>query len=365
MKTRITELLNIDHPLICPGMTYVANSDLVAATSNAGGLGILAIGHLSPEQTRTEIQRVRQLTNKPFAIGCALIMPGAAENLEVAIEEQVPVINFSLGSGADVCKRVHAYGGKVIATVVTAKHALSAQKAGVDALLVTGHEAAANGGSVTSLVLVPAIRQVTDLPIIAAGGFSSGSSLVAALALGADAVAMGTRWAATRESPVHERTKQEIIAKEVQETIYNSNFDTMPCRVMETKHSTKVMAKRLSIFKAVWRALQAARENGKSLGSILKLAGQRGFAYTLKVTFFGASVTSIKKATIEGDLERGIQLIGQVQGLVNDVPTVQVLVDRIMTEAEFAMVRVQSQINPSANSRAAQSASTKAPAQIA
>ena len=180
MKTRITEMFNIQYPLVCPGMTYVANADLVAATSNAGGLGILAIGHLNPEETLAEIRKVKSLTNKPFGIGCALIMPGARENLEVALNEKVPVINFSLGSGADVCKRVHEYGGKVIATVVNAKHALKAEQAGVDALLVTGHEAAAHGGAVTSLVLVPAIRQVTKLPIIAAGGFGTGGGVVAA-----------------------------------------------------------------------------------------------------------------------------------------------------------------------------------------
>jgi len=239
MKTRITEMFNIQYPLVCPGMTYVANADLVAATANSGGLGILAIGHLTPEQTLSEIRKVRSLTNKPFGIGCALIMPGARENLEVALNEKVPVINFSLGSPADVCKRVHDYGGKVIVTVVNAKHALKAEQSGADALLVTGHEAAAHGGAVTSLVLVPAIRQVTKLPIIAAGGFGTGGGVVAALALGADGVAMGTRWAASKESPVHANTKELIVKKEVEDTIYSKNFDSIPCRVMTTPNSKK------------------------------------------------------------------------------------------------------------------------------
>ncbi|MFN4329710.1 MAG: NAD(P)H-dependent flavin oxidoreductase [Limnobacter sp.] len=341
MKTRVTDLFGIDVPLICPGMTYVANSDLVAATANAGGLGILAIGHLTPEQTRAEIRRVRSLTQRPFGIGCALMMPGARENLEVALEEKVPVINFSLGNGADVCKRVHGYGGKVIATVVTAKHALSAEKAGVDALLVTGHEAAAHGGSVTSLVLVPAIREVTRLPIIAAGGFGTGAGLVAALSLGADAVAMGTRWAASKESPVHANTKNLIIQKEVEETIYNANFDTMPCRVMTTPHSKKVMAKRLSLWRAMARALKAAREMDRPLTGIVKDVLKTGFVQTLKLTFFGSAILAIKKATIEGNHQQGVQLIGQVQGLVHDVPTVQELTDRVMREAEQALANVQ------------------------
>ncbi len=333
MKTRITDLLGITYPLICPGMTYVANADLVAATSNAGGLGILAIGHLTPDQTRAEIRKVRTLTRQPFGIGCALIMPGARENLEVALSEQVPVINFSLGSGADVCRRVHAYGGKVIATVISAKHALSAEKAGVDALLVTGHEAAAHGGAVTSLVLIPAIRQVTRLPIIAAGGFGTGGGLVAALALGADAVAMGTRWAASKESPVHAHTKTLIVQKAVEETLYNSNFDSMPCRVMTTPTSQKIMSRKFSPVRALWRALQAARDMQRPLTSLIKDVMNMGFVQTLRVTFFGAAVLQIRRATIEGDHQRGVQLIGQVQGLVNDVPTVKELVQRVMQEA--------------------------------
>ena len=128
MKTRITELLGIEHPILCPGMTHVSNAELVAAVGNAGGLGILAVGHLSPEETRSEIRKVRELSNAPFGVGAALIMPGAKANAEIAIEEKVPVINFSLGKGDWICERVHAYGGKVLATVVNRKHALAAER---------------------------------------------------------------------------------------------------------------------------------------------------------------------------------------------------------------------------------------------
>ncbi|MBU0782569.1 MAG: nitronate monooxygenase [Gammaproteobacteria bacterium] len=343
MKTRITEMFNIQYPLVCPGMTYVANADLVAATSNAGGLGILAIGHLNPEQTLAEIRKVKSLTSKPFGIGCALIMPGARENLEVALDEKVPVINFSLGSGADVCKRVHEYGGKVIATVVSAKHALSAEKAGVDALLVTGHEAAAHGGSVTSLVLVPAIRQVTNLPIIAAGGFGTGGGLVAALALGADGVAMGTRWAASKESPVHANTKELIVKKEAEDTIYSKNFDSIACRVMTTHNSRKIMSRKFNPVRAMWRACLAAREMNKPLLGILKDVFKMGLEQALTVSFYGAAVLQIRKATLEGNHEQGVQLIGQVQGLVNDVPTVEELTQRVMHEVREALVGLNAQ----------------------
>ena len=175
MKTSITELLGIEHPILLPGMSWISTPELVAAVSNAGGLGILATGPLNKEQTREAIRKVRTLTDNPFGIGATLMMPGATDNAKVALEEKVPVINFSLGKGDWIVKAAHEYGGKVIATVVSEKHAKSAEKIGADALLVTGHEAAAHGGDVTSLVLVPAISSKVNIPVIATGGFKDRS----------------------------------------------------------------------------------------------------------------------------------------------------------------------------------------------
>lgn len=346
MKTRITELLGIRHPVLCPGMTYVSNAELIAAVGNAGGFGILAVGHLTPEETRAEIRRTRTLTDRPFGVGVALIMPGAERNAEVAIEEKVAVINFSLGKGDWICERVHAYGGKVIATVVSEKHAQAAERAGVDALIVTGHEAAAHGGEVTSLVLIPAIRAVTRLPIIATGGFGTGGGLVAALALGADAVAMGTRFASSAESPVHANTKRLITEKAVDDTIYSPNFDGMPCRVMKTDAAIRATRKPLSLPGAVIKALQAARELGRPLSSIVRDVLQQGFFNTLKLAYFGAATLQMRKAIHDGDHENGVQLIGQVQGLVKEVLPVAVIIQRVMQEAEVAHRQVQSQLQP-------------------
>ena len=194
IKTRITSLLGCEYPILLPGMSWISKSNLVAAVSNAGGVGILATGPLSPEETRDEIRRIRSLTDKPFGIGCTLLMPGASENAAVALEEEVPIINTSLGKADWITQGVHSYGGKLISTVTTSKHAKAAITAGADALLVTGHEAAAHGGDVTSLVLVPALSQrFPDTPIIAAGGWANGRGLAAAMTLGADGVAMGSR----------------------------------------------------------------------------------------------------------------------------------------------------------------------------
>lgn len=340
-KTAITELLAIEYPFICSGMTYVSNAQLAAAVSEAGGLGLIQIGHLTPDQARAEIRLARQLTQKPFGVGLALLMPGSRENAEVALEEQVPVINYSLGKGDWLCARAKAYGGKTLATVITAKHAKAAERDGADALIVTGHEAAAHGGEVTTLVLLPAIRAVTSLPIIAAGGFAQGSGLVATLALGGDAVAMGTRWAMTRESPLHTKTQELVIAKAVEDTLFTRNFDGMPCRIMRTPTGLDVSRKPLTLWRALWQSLLLMQQQGTTLKQVWTTWREHGLADTLKLSYFGAAVERIRLAILEGDHERGVQLIGQAQGLIHDVPTCADLMQRLVDEAKSAQLRVQ------------------------
>ncbi|MGH6647429.1 NAD(P)H-dependent flavin oxidoreductase [Aquabacterium sp.] len=340
MKTRITTLLGIEYPIVLPGMTYVAVPELVAAVSNAGGLGILASGGMSADECRAAIRHVRSLTAKPFGVGCSLLLPGATECARVALQERVPVVNVSMGRAEWVVQGAHAYGGKVIATVSNEKHARSAIDMGVDGLIVTGHEAAAHGGAVTSLVLVPVVRDMTDLPIIAAGGFADGRGLVAALALGADAVAMGTRFATSRESVVHAATKQMIIDKPSEDTIYSSNFDTFPCRVMRTPGGEKYTARRLGPGLVLLRSWQAARELRTPLRPLLRDALRQGLVGAIKIAYFGAATLAMRKAIQQGDHAEGVQLIGQSQGLVRDTPTVSEIVDRVMRQAHDVKTRL-------------------------
>ena len=333
MKTRITELLGIEAPLILPGMSWISTPQLVAAVSNAGGLGILASGPLTPEETRESIRQIRELTDKPFGVGVTLLMPGAKENAEIALEEQVPVINFSLGKGDWIVKRAHAYGGKVIATVVSEKHAKSAESIGADALLVTGHEAAAHGGAVTSLVLVPSIASKVSIPVIATGGFADGRGLMAALSLGAEAVAMGSRFATTSDSPLHDNVKKTVVSKSEDETIYSKNFDGLWARVMKTPRSEKETKKPMNLIVAAREATKAAAIVKQPVWKIM--IGMLVMLDKIKLlAYFGASVPRLRAATIEGDLEEGVQFIGQTQGLIEDIPSAQELVDRIVADAE-------------------------------
>ena len=333
MHTTITELLGIQHPLILTGMSWISTPELVAAVSNAGGLGILALGPLSPEQTRAAILQVRELTDRPFGVNCALLMPNAKETAQVALELHVPVINFSLGKGDWLIQQCHAYGGKVIATVTTTKHALAAQAQGVDAVMATGHEAAAHGGAVTSLVLVPALVDALDIPVIACGGFADHRGLVAALALGASAVAMGSRFATCAESPLHIQTKQAVIDKDQHATIYSPHFDGLPARYMHTQTAERLTQKPMSFLVAAWQAILAARQLDISIWKILVGSIVQPRQIRL-LACFGAAMPRLKAATEQGDLDQGMQFIGQSQGLIHDIPTAQQLIDRMLQDAE-------------------------------
>ena len=336
MRTPATELLGIEFPIVLPGMSWISKPPLVAAVSEAGGLGILATGPLQPDETRASIREVRERTSRPFGVGVTLMMPGAAENAKVALEEQVPVVNYQLGRGDWLIERVHRYGGRAITTVTSVKHAVSAERAGADAVLVTGHEAAAHGERVTSMVLIPAVARAVRIPLIAAGGFADGHGLAAALALGAHAVAMGTRFAATAESALHEHTKKTIVEKRADETLYTDRFDGMWARLMETPASLERTRKPMGWVETALRAISTARSLGMPLRPVLqRLVAAPGQARLL--AHFGASLPLVEKATVEGDVEHGVQFIGQAQGLVDDVPSAGELVRDIAAEAQAVL----------------------------
>jgi enoyl-[acyl-carrier protein] reductase II len=332
METALTRLFGIEHPVILPGMSWISKAELVAAVSEAGGLGILAAGPLRPDETRAAIQEIRKRTDKPFGVGFTLMMPGAVENGRIALEERVPVINFALGRGEWLIEGAHSYGGKTLSTVTSVKHAISAQAAGTDAVLATGFEAAAHGEEVTSLVLVRAAAHALEIPVVGAGGFADGHGLAAALSLGAAGIAMGTRFAATRESAMHLRMKETIVGKQTDETIRTNNFDGMYARLMTTPRSLQVTRRPLSFVEASLRALRNARELGMPLRPIFRRLVSEPERIRL-LAYFGASVSMAEAATIHGDVENGVQFIGQSQGLVDDIPSAGDVVRRVVAEA--------------------------------
>jgi enoyl-[acyl-carrier protein] reductase II len=334
MKTRITELLGIKYPIILSGMSWISVPGMVAAVSNAGGLGILATGPLDVDQTRQAIREIRDLTDRPFGANATLLMPGAAENAKVLLEEQVPVINFALGKGDWLVREAHKYGGKVIATVTNARHAKRAEEYGADSIIATGHEAAAHGDAVTSMVLIPSLADVLKIPIIAAGGFADGRGLAAALALGADGIAMGTRFMTTKESPLHVNSKKLSMEKDVYDTLYSTRFDGIPCRVLKTDAAERALVNGLDLMEAFVNARDIARQLRLPFVKLFLGILASGWKNAWQLAHMANGFKAFQRATENGDARRGLLPVGQVTGLIHDEPTVSELIERIVADAQ-------------------------------
>jgi len=333
VKTRITELFGIKHPIVLSGMSWISVPSMVAAVSNAGGLGILATGPMDPEQTRQAIREIRKKTDKPFGANATLLMPGAAANAKVLLEEQVPVINFALGKGDRLVREAHKYGGKVIATVVNARHAKRAQDYGSDGVIATGNEAAAHGEAVTSLVLIPSLADAVEIPVIAAGGFADGRGLAAALALGAEGIAMGTRFMTTKDSPLHGNFKKLSIEKDVTDTLYSTRIDGIYCRVLKTEPAAKQIKKGLDLFSAFFNSQDISKQLHMPYLKLMIGILASGWKNTRQMAYMANGFKAFRLATEEGDLVRGILPVGQVTGLIHDEPSVAEVMDRIVAEA--------------------------------
>jgi len=336
MKTRITELFGIQYPIVLSGMSFVSEPKLVAAVSNAGGLGILATGTLNQEQTIESIREIRKLTDKPFGANVTLLFPGAMENAKILLAEKVPVINFALGKGDWIVKEAHQYGGKVVATVVNPRHAKRAEEYGCDAVIATGHEAAAHGAEPTTLCLVPRLADQLKIPVIAAGGFADGRGLAAALALGAQGIAMGTRFGNTQESPVHEKTKKLAQQKDITDTLYSDRFDGMPARVMDTPGARKALKRRVGLWSAFLNSFAIAKEMKIPYHKLFLQTLSAGLKTTMQLAYLAKAFRGFRLSMVEGDCDEGVYPVGQVTGLISDCPTVAELMERIVAEARQA-----------------------------
>jgi enoyl-[acyl-carrier protein] reductase II len=272
------------------GMGHVAVPALVAAVSAAGGLGLLATSTLTPDEVRAAVREVRDRTDAPFGANVTLSFPNDRANAAVLVEERVAVVNLSLGIAPDLVEAVHADGGTVVSTVVSRRHARSAADKGADALLVVGHEAAGHGGPVSTLVLVPAVRAEVDLPIVAAGGFADGAGLAAALALGADGISMGTRFATSAESPVHATVIATWLAATEADTVVTDRIDGLPSRLLARGRSLAVVAE-------------------------------------------GAPPGETWRSVRGGDLDAGVVATGQVVGRITEVRTCRQIMEDVVADA--------------------------------
>jgi enoyl-[acyl-carrier protein] reductase II len=336
MKTRITELFGIKYPIILAGMNWATTPKLVAAVSNAGGLGMLGAAAYSQEGLKKAIAEIRELTDKPFAVNLTLLLPGAKGLVQTVLEAKVPVINLALGRIKDIVDATHAYGGKVLATIAMVRHALYYERDGADAVSVTGYEAAAHSGNVGGLVLIPAVARKVKIPIVAAGGFSDGKGLVAALALGADAISMGTRFALTTESTAHEVYKKKCLEATEEDTIISDRFDGVNCRVLRTKKAIELTKRRFPLMESINSAIRFKRELNLPLWEVIKGGFQTAQAEGVHLTdlpILSAGLAEMQRA-IEKGAEDGLFLAGQACGGINDVVSVKEVIERTVKEAE-------------------------------
>lgn len=312
MKTRITELFGIEHPVIQGGMHFVGFADLAAAVSNAGGLGIItALTQPSPEHLAAEIARCREMTDKPFGVNLtflpALKAPDYPGYVKAVVEGGVKIVETAGNNPVKWLPGLQEAGIKVIHKCTSVRHSLKAESIGCDAVSVDGFECGGHPGEddIPNMILLPRAAEELTIPFVASGGMADARSLVAALALGADGMNMGTRFIATKEAPVHENVKQALVRA--------SELDTR--LVMRPLRNTE----RVLVNAGVERLL----EKEKTLGAALT------FEDILP------EVAGIyPKVMKEGDIEAGAWSCGMVAGLIHDIPTCKELIDRIMGEAE-------------------------------
>jgi enoyl-[acyl-carrier protein] reductase II len=341
IRTAFTDLVGVRLPILNAGMGWVSLPKMVAAVSNAGGVGVLGAGVQPPSLVREQIHEIRKLTDRPFAINCPLALPNAVENARLALEEQVPVINYSMGRGDWIAEGVARYGGKTIASVNSVNLALSAQQRGADAVIATGYEAAGHAGEIGTFVLVPRLKELLRIPVIAAGGVTGGPSLLAALALGASAVSLGTRFATATESTWHENFKREALNKEVHDTLISEKFGGSPNRLMRTEQAEKILRTRMNPLSALIHGVTIARELNISVFELAAESIRRGPKRAFDMLSM-ASMQHYNRLSFEGDVRKGTIHAGQSVGLVHDTPDVAEIIRRIVVEAQETMTRLHS-----------------------
>lgn len=317
MKTRITELFDIEYPIVQGGMHYVGLAELASAVSNAGGLGIITgLTQPTPEALAKEIARCREMTDKPFGVNLtflpAFTAPPYLEYIHAIAEGGVRIVETAGNSPEKYMPALKAAGIKVLHKCTSVRHALKAERIGCDAVSVDGFECGGHPGEddMPNMILLPRAAEELKIPFIASGGMADGRSLVAALALGADGVNMGTRFMATKEAPIHQNVKDAI--------------------VNATEHDTRIILRNLRNTERVL--------NNAGVQRIVEIEKEKGAAVTvedLRDYLFGV----YPKVMVEGEMDAGAWSCGMVVGLIRDIPAVGELMERIMTEARDIIQR--------------------------
>lgn len=302
MKTKITELLGIEYPIIQGGMAWVAEYHLAAAVSEAGGLGIIGAGGAPASFVREQIQKVKEMTEKPFGVNIMLMNPEADQIAQVVVEEGVKVVTTGAGNPGKYMAMWKEAGIKVIPVVASVALAKMMERAGADAVVAEGMESGGHIGESTTMALVPQVVDAVTIPVIAAGGIADGRGFAAAMMLGAQAVQMGTRFVVARESIVHENYKQKVVAAKDIDTAVTGRSTGHPIRCIRNKTTREYLK---------------LEKEGATLEELEKL-----------------TLGGLRKAVVEGDVIEGSVMAGQIAGLVKKEQTCEEMIQEIMAQAK-------------------------------
>lgn len=345
LRTSVCELFGIDVPIVQTGMGWVAGARLVSATSNAGALGILASATMDFGELRTAVAEVRSRTDRPFGVNMRADAHDIDERVALLVDEGVRVASFAQAPKEALISRLHDGGVLVVPSIGAKRHAEKVMEWGVDAVLVQGGEGGGHTGSVPTSILLPQVVDAIQgrVPVIAAGGFFDGRGLVAALAYGADGVAMGTRFLLTSDSSVPQSVKDFYLSKGVTDTIVTKQVDGVPHRVLDTELVEQLESSRgklTSLPRAALNALRFKQMTGLSLGQMwregneMKSAG--GLSYSQMV--MAANTPMLLKASlVDGNIASGVMASGQVVGVIDDLPSCTELIERIVAEADATL----------------------------
>ncbi|WP_459549020.1 NAD(P)H-dependent flavin oxidoreductase [Nocardia sp. X0981] len=338
IRTPLTELVGIEHPIVQTGMGWVAGPGLVSATSNAGGLGILASATMTYAELEAAIAKTKAQTGKPFGVNIRADASDASERIDLLIRENVKVASFALAPKKELIAKLKDAGVVVIPSIGAAKHAVKVASWGADAVVVQGGEGGGHTGPVATTLLLPSVLDAVDIPVVAAGGFFDGRGLAAALAYGAAGIAMGTRFLLTRESSVPDSVKQEYLRRQLGETVVSTKVDGMPHRVLNTELVQKLenSGRIRGLTAAVGNAARFKSMTGMKWSTLVRdgLAMRKTKDLTWSQVVMAANTPMLLRAgLVEGNTEAGVLAAGQVTGILDDLPSCQELIDRIVTDA--------------------------------
>ncbi|MEU6662857.1 nitronate monooxygenase [Streptomyces sp. NPDC046821] len=342
VETPFTKLVGVRHPIVQTGMGWVAGPRLVSASANAGVLGILASATMTLDQLKSAVREVKSRTDQPFGVNLRADAGDARDRVRVIIDEGVKVASFALAPSRDLISELKDAGVVVIPSIGARRHAEKVAAWGADAVIVQGGEGGGHTGDVSTTVLLPQVVDAVDIPVIGAGGFHDGRGLVAALAYGAAGIAMGTRFLLTSDSTVPDAVKARYLAATVKDVTVTTAVDGLPHRMLRTDlvDSLEKAGRTRALAQAVKRAAGFRKLSGLSWPQMIRdgLAMKHGKDLSWSQILLAANTPMLLKASmVEGRTDLGIMASGQVAGVIEDLPSCEELVTRVMEEARHVL----------------------------